>query len=90
MLGKQFIRPIIVLIAAQTTAFFENATQMVIPHATVVRMEEEGIEQVEDLVEFTETQLEHLAENLRKPSGRIEDPNNSGTYINTPGFQLGA
>ena len=38
-----------VLITAQTTAFFENADQMGVQHATVVQLALEGIQTVEDL-----------------------------------------
>ena len=65
-----------VLTAAQTKNFFEQAGQMGIPNDTVDKMAEEGITAVADLAEFKDAELEQLAENLRKPSGRIEDPNN--------------
>ena len=41
-----------VLTAGQTTAFFENPGQMGIPHATMVQMQQEGINSVADLGDF--------------------------------------
>ena len=46
-----------VLTKAQTTAFFENATQMAIPHATVVKLNQEGISDVSDLSEFDKSSI---------------------------------
>jgi hypothetical protein len=39
-----------VLTGAQTTLFFEHADQMAIPNATVVQLEQEGINTVDDLI----------------------------------------
>ena len=58
-----------VLTAAQTTQFFENALQMAIPHATVVELQNEGINTVDDLAEFDKDQLDQIAQNLRRPAG---------------------
>ena len=58
-----------VLTAAQTTQFFENAHQMAIPHATVVELQNEGINTVDDLAEFDKDQLDQIAQNLRRPAG---------------------
>ena len=63
-----------VLTAAQTTAFFESPDQMGIPHATMVQVQQEGIQSVADLADFEKESLQQLAENLRKPGGRIPDP----------------
>ena len=41
-----------VLVAAQITAFFEDADQMGIPNDTVVQMQTEGITAVSDLADF--------------------------------------
>jgi hypothetical protein len=38
-----------VFTAGQTTAFFEHAEQMGIPHATVIQLVVEGIDEVQDL-----------------------------------------
>ena len=71
-----------VLTNAQTTAFFENAAQMAIPHATVVELQHEGIVTVSDLVDFDKESLKQVADNLCRPGGRIPDP--------TPGAAQGA
>jgi hypothetical protein len=63
-----------VLIAAQTTAFFENEDQMGIPHATVVQLATEGIMSMIDLADFDKESLQQLADNLIRP-GRVSDPN---------------
>ena len=64
-----------VLTAAQTTAFFENPDQLGIPHETMVQIQQEGIQTVADLADFEKQELQQLADNLRKPGGRIPDPN---------------
>ena len=82
-----------VLAAVQTTAFFENADQMGIPHAMVVQLGIEGIVTVGDLVNFHKDALQQLAVNLRKPGGRITDPNPAavaGATIPTPALVFGA
>lgn len=82
-----------VFATAQTTAFFENSMQMGIPHETVVQMRSEGITNVQDLADFDKDALQQLADNLRKPGGRVQDPNPAavaGATIATPAFVLGA
>ena len=82
-----------VLTAAQTTAFFEHPDQMGIPHATMVQMQQEGIQSVADLADFEKQSLQQLADNLRKPGGRVPgpDPNApNGATIPTPAFTYGA
>ena len=74
-----------VLTAAQTTAFFENPDQMGIPHETMVQMQEEGIQMVADLADLEKQSLQQLADNLRKPGGRIP-----GATIPMPAFTYGA
>ena len=49
-----------VLTAAQTTAFFEDADQMALPNATVVQLVNEGINQVDDLSEFEKEDIVNL------------------------------
>ena len=58
-----------VLTAAQTTQFFENPAQMAIPHDTVLELQNEGINDVDDLAEFDKDQLDQIAQNLRRPAG---------------------
>ena len=82
-----------VLTAAQTTAFFENPDQLGIPHETMVQIQREGIQMVADLADFEKQELQQLADNLRKPGGRIPDPNPNaapGATIPTPAFIYGA
>ena len=82
-----------VLTAAQTTAFFESPDQMGIPHATMVQMQQEGIQSVADLADFEKQSLQQLADNLRKPGKRIPDPNPNaalGATIPMPAFTYGA
>ena len=82
-----------VLTAAQTTAFFEHADQMGIPHVTVVQLQAEGITSVSDLADFNKDSLQQLADSLRRPGGRVPDPNPAaqpGSTIPTPPFVFGA
>jgi hypothetical protein len=58
-----------VLTAAQTTAFFKQATQMAILHATVIALQNEGIDNNGDLIDFNKAALTQVADNLRRPGG---------------------
>ena len=81
------------LTAAQTTAFFEAAAQMGIPHETVLQLQHEGISSVDDLADFDKDSLQQVADNLRRPGGRVPDPNPGaapGATIPTPPFVFGA
>ena len=82
-----------VLTAAQTTAFFESPDHMGIPHATMVQMQLEGIQSIAELADIEKDFLQQLADNLRKPGGRIPDPDPNapaGATISTPAFTYGA
>jgi hypothetical protein len=82
-----------VLTAAQRTAFFEQAAQMGMPHDAVVQLQQEGVNTVEDLVDFDKTTVEQIAANLRRPAGRTPDPDPAaaaGATIWTPAFVFGA
>ena len=82
-----------VLTAAQTTSFFENADQMGVQHATVVQLALEGIQTVDDLADFDKEALQQLADNLRRPGGRVPNPDPgaaAGSTIPTPAFGFGA
>jgi hypothetical protein len=81
-----------VFTANQVTAFFEEATQMAIPNATRVQLVTEGIATVDDLGEFDDENLKQIAENLRRPSGRVPvDPDaEDGPTMPTPPFVFGA
>ena len=48
---------------------------MGIPHETMVQMQHEGIHSFPDLADFDKDSLQQLADTLRKPGGRIPDPN---------------
>ena len=43
-----------VFTAAQTTAFFENATQMHLPHAHRLRLAGEGLTSIDDFADFND------------------------------------
>ena len=82
-----------VLTGTQTTAFFEQPDQMGIPHVTVLQLQAEGITSVSDLADFNKDSLQQLADNLRRPGGRVPDPNptaQAGSTIPTPPFIFGA
>jgi hypothetical protein len=82
-----------VMTAAQTTAFFEDAAQMGIPNVTVVQLQREGIVSIDDLVDFDKDTIEQIAANLRRPAGRVPDPNPAaaaGATVPTPPFVFGA
>ena len=66
---------------------------MGIPHETIVQMQQQGIQAVSDLADFEKQSLQKLADNLRKPGGRIPDPNPNaapGATIPMPAFTYGA
>jgi hypothetical protein len=82
-----------VFTANQTTAFFENVDQMGIAHATVVQLVNEGIDEVQDLAEFDQASLTQVADNLRRPGGRVPNPDAAapaGSTIAQPPFSFGA
>ena len=49
---------------AQRTAFFEEDAQMSIPNRTVVQLQTEGLDGVEDLAEFDKETIKGMASNL--------------------------
>ena len=82
-----------VLTAAQMTAFFENADQTGVQHATVVQLALEGLQSVDDLADFDKEALQQLADNLQRPGGRVPNPNPGaavGKTIPMPAFVFGA
>jgi hypothetical protein len=82
-----------VLTAAQITAFFESPAGMPIPHETRIQLQEEGIDDVGDLVDFDKETLKQVADNLRRPGGRVPNPDPgaaAGAMIPTPPFVFGA
>ena len=82
-----------VLTGNQTTAFFENAGQMGLTPRMRNKLAEEGIISVNDLADFDKDIVIQVAENLRRPGGRVADPDpnaNLGVTIPTPPFIFGA
>ena len=64
---------------------------MGIPQATVAQLQIEGITTISDPVDFEKETLQQMADNLRKPRGRVPDPNPAaaaGATIPTPPFCL--
>ena len=60
---------------AQTTLFFKANNQMVILRPTLAQLRNEGITMIDDLGEFDKDTLQQIADNLRRPGGRVPDPN---------------
>ena len=58
-----------VLTVAQNHAFFTEAAQMGIPEATVTQMAVEGVNTVDDLLDFDKDTIDQMANNLRRPPG---------------------
>jgi hypothetical protein len=52
------------LTAVQVTAFFEDAAQMGISNATVVQLQDEDIDNIDNLVDFDKDTIEQVAANL--------------------------
>ena len=66
---------------------------MAIPHETVPQLQNEGIDSPDDLVDFDKDTLKEVAENLRKPSDRIPNPDPNapaGSTIPGPAHVFGA
>ncbi len=66
---------------------------MGIPHDTVIQLQQEGITIVDDLIDFDKDTIEQIAANLRRPAGRVPDPDPNaapGATIPTPSFVFGA
>ena len=66
---------------------------MAIPHATVIKLQDEGINDPDDLTDFTKDSLMQVAENLRKPGDRIPNPDPNapvGSTIPRPSYVFGA
>jgi hypothetical protein len=86
-----------VITVAQNVAFFEDNDQMAMERSTVQRLAHEGIQTITDLVDFDEDSLKQVAENLRRPAGRLPDPTIgqvggavAGATVPTPPFVFGA
>ena len=80
-----------VLTGGQTTFFFENIAQMAIPHRTRVQLKQEGIDSVDDLVDFDKDSFKQVGDNLRRPGGRVQNTDQGatpGSTMPTPPFLL--
>ena len=69
-------------------AFFENTIQMDIPHATVVKLQQEGIDTTSDLAKFDKEFISQIANNLCHSGGRVVNLNNVSSTILTPPFMF--
>ena len=58
-----------VLTAAQTTSFFVNNEQLGIPLATVIQLQQKGLDTIDNLADFAKDSLLQLANNLKCPAG---------------------
>lgn len=72
--------------AAQTNNFFEN--ELGIPTETWNQMQTIGINNVETLVDYDETLLKALRDDLRKPAGTMADPNDAARVVPRTPFVL--
>ena len=66
---------------------------MAIPHATVLKLQEEGITSPDDLADFDKDTMAQVAENLRKPNDRVSNPDKgapAGSTIPRPAYVFGA
>ena len=60
---------------AHTKLFYEANDQMAIPRPTLAQLRNEGIKTINDLGEFDKDTLQQIADNTRRPGGRVPDPN---------------
>ena len=60
---------------AHTTLFFKANEQMAIQLLTLAQLRNEGITMINYLGEFDKDTLQQIADNLRRPGGRVPDPN---------------
>ena len=59
-------------LVAQVTAFFENSTQIAIPHEATSQLKTEEIGTPEDLMGFDEDSISKISDNLRRLGGRAQ------------------
>ena len=60
---------------SETTLLFETNNQMDIPNKTVSHIVNEGISKVTNIPPFDKDTLQEITENIRRPEGRVPDPN---------------
>jgi len=58
----------------KTIFFFTSAEQMDVTKETIIQLTHEGIKKVEDLAEFSKENWKQVAENLKRPGGRMANP----------------
>ena len=54
--------------AGQNTSFFENGPQMNLPHTVRLRLQQEGLQVVEDFQDFLDDDLIQAFKNMRTPN----------------------
>ena len=82
-----------VFTATQKNAFFTEADQLAITLDMRAQLATEVLETVDDLAEFYDKSLKQITDTLRRPGGRIPDPNPgsaTGATIPTPSFVFNA
>ena len=82
-----------VFIVNQPIAFYEENHQIYLPQATSLQLVNEVLDNVPDLLEFDGESIKGIADNLRRPGGRIPNPEPNaapGDMILTPHFSFGA
>ena len=62
-----------VLTVAHTMPFFDNFSQMAISHTTFLPIMNEGNVIVDNLSDFEKDTIGQIADNLRRPGGRVVD-----------------
>eukprot|EP00957_Ditylum_brightwellii_P125216 9545097-Ditylum_brightwellii.AAC.1 len=60
----------------QTNTFFASSKQMEVSNETLAQLVQEGIKKVEDLAEFSKDNWKQVVEILKRPGGRIKNPDN--------------
>ena len=79
-----------VLRASQNTSFFKDNDQMGLSNRTRVFLQSEGINDVEDLEEFTtKDSWAQVLENCKRPP-RIPDPAGGGGLVEDQAYRIGA
>eukprot|EP00957_Ditylum_brightwellii_P066208 5024441-Ditylum_brightwellii.AAC.1 len=58
----------------QTNTFFTNSKQMEVSKETLAQLGPKGIKKVEDLAEFSKDNWKQIVENLKRPGGRMKNP----------------
>eukprot|EP00957_Ditylum_brightwellii_P131698 10044730-Ditylum_brightwellii.AAC.1 len=62
------------LTKTQTNTYFTISKQMEVEKEMLAQLGKEGIEDLEDLVEFSKDIWKHAAEKLKRPGGRMKNP----------------